>query len=121
MWLFTEAPPPGCQACFDSSCPGVWSACRADPVCSTHLDCAMESGDFTDACGGGMSAAARDCLVGSCTAACLISPRGRVSQVTRLDYDASDGPERARTVVVPEAPIRVVGAGTSPCVPEIPL
>ncbi|MBI4914640.1 MAG: hypothetical protein HY825_02240 [Acidobacteria bacterium] len=120
-YLFTEAPPAGCEACFDTSCPGVWDSCRADPVCSTQLDCALETGDVTDECGGGMSAEALDCLARSCGEACLLSPRARVSRVTRLDHDASDSPDRDLVVLVPEAPIRVVGAGTSPCVPEVPL
>jgi hypothetical protein len=119
-YLFTEAPPADCESCFDASCPGVWDACRAAPVCSTHLDCALEDGQVTDACGGEMSLAAHECLAGPCGGSCLLSPRARVSRVTRVDYDASDSPERARVVVLPEAPIRVVGAGTSPCVPEVP-
>ena len=42
--------------------------------------------------------------------------RTRVSQVTRLDWDESDGAGRTLTVVNEAAPIRVVGAGSSTCV-----
>jgi hypothetical protein len=49
------------------------------------------------------------------------STRARVSQVSRLDWDQSDGAGRTLVVELPEAPIRIVGAGTSPCVPTAPF
>ena len=37
--------------------------------------------------------------------------------LTRLDWDGT----RMRTIAVPRAPFRAVGAGTSPCVTTIPF
>jgi hypothetical protein len=43
------------------------------------------------------------------------------SQVTHMDYDDSDADgEQQLEVVVPNAPIRIVGAGVSTCAPTIP-
>jgi len=118
LWLFTESLGAGCEACFDATCATAWADCQADATCSEAVECAIEQGEVTDECGGFAGEAMLSCL-GTCTDSCLVSLRARVSQVTRIDWDRSDGPERARTVVVPELPIRVVGAGTSPCVPLI--
>jgi hypothetical protein len=43
-----------------------------------------------------------------------------VSKVTKLDYDDSDNSGKALTVVNPQAPIRIVGAGVSTCAPVVP-
>jgi len=60
-----------------------------------------------------------DCLM-RCTDTCHTPLRSRVSQVTRLDLDGSDGSPRALTRVVDALPIRVVGAASSPCLPVGP-
>lgn len=43
------------------------------------------------------------------------------SAVSKMDWDESDGPGRQVTTVVPNAPITIVGAGTSTCVPFDPV
>jgi len=92
----------------------------ADTTCDQQLDCAIEAGRVTDSCGGGVSSAMLACLQ-SCSTQCLSSAGARLSQVTRLDYDRSESPDRALTLVNGNAPIRIVGAGTSPCVPVVPF
>lgn len=120
FYLFTEALPTDCEACFETACDAAWASCRADTGCAEQVECAIERGEVTDACGGGASPAMVACLT-SCQTACLTSPGARVSQVTLLDWDRSDGPDRTlRTLPIP-VPIRVVGAGTSPCVPTVPF
>jgi hypothetical protein len=57
----------------------------------------------------------RDCLYAQCSTPC--EPSGVVSRVTHVDWDESDGGGQAVTVVEPFAPIRIVGAGSSTCVP----
>jgi hypothetical protein len=120
LYLFTEALPSECDTCFASTCASAWSACQMDATCSEQIECAIERGRVTDDCGGGVGSDMLSCL-GSCTDACLVSSRARVSQVARVDWDASDGPERALTILRTDAPIRIVGAGTSPCVPTGPF
>ncbi len=93
---------------------------EADVTCSEQIACAIERGDAQDDCGGGAGAAMLDCL-GACSTECLVPSRARVSQVARVDWDGRDGPERALTIVRADAPIRIVGAGTSPCVPTGPF
>ncbi len=119
VWFFTEAFGEDCDACFEANCASAWLACQADATCADQVECAMEAGDVSDACGGGAGAEMLECL-GTCSAECLVRPRARVSRATRLDWDASDGPGRALTIEVPALPIRVVGAATSPCVPVAP-
>lgn len=46
---------------------------------------------------------------------------GQSSDVWHLDYDESDGSGQALTKVVSPAPIRIVGAGVSTCVPAGPV
>lgn len=120
FYFFTEALPRDCDGCFETECPTAWSICQADVGCAEQVACAIEAGHVTDACGGGAGAEMLACL-STCSEPCLTSARARVSQVTRLDWDGSDGAGRALTVEVEEAPIRVVGAGTSPCVPTAPF
>jgi hypothetical protein len=120
LYLFTEALPTGCDACFESTCGAAWSACQSDATCSDQISCAIERGRVTDDCGGGAGTAMVDCL-GACTSECLVSSMARVSQVARVDWDGSDGPDRALSIVRTDAPIRIVGAGTSPCVPTGPF
>jgi hypothetical protein len=119
IYFFTEAPPSGCIPCLLATCPGEYAACVADPACEDHLVCAMYAGEVSDECGGLMSGALQSCMFVDCLDECDVATVDRVSRVTRMDYDGSDGAGRALTVVVEEGPIRVVGAGTSPCVPLI--
>ncbi|MBW2458323.1 MAG: hypothetical protein JRI68_27720 [Deltaproteobacteria bacterium] len=44
----------------------------------------------------------------------------KVSRVTHYDFDESEGAGPALDEVLPEAPIRVVGAADSVCVPLTP-
>jgi hypothetical protein len=120
IYFFTEALPEGCVSCLETACATEYSSCRADELCSEQIACAIERGRITDACGSMAGEEMVSCLTG-CGDPCLARPSARVSQVTRLDWDRSDGPERALTVEVSHAPMRVVGAGTSPCVPVIPF
>ncbi|MCB9566009.1 MAG: hypothetical protein H6710_02095 [Myxococcales bacterium] len=46
---------------------------------------------------------------------------GSYSEVWHLDYDESDGMGQAMTKIISQAPIRVVGAGVSTCVPAGPV
>lgn len=43
------------------------------------------------------------------------------TSVSHVDWDESDGPGRAVTVIIEEAPVVVIGAGTSTCVPIGPV
>jgi len=121
LYFFTEAPPPGCDTCLDASCAQAHTDCLADPVCAEHLGCLLASGVFTDECGGEIFAPLLTCLNGPCAADCFPEHEDRLSQVVRFDLDDSEGNGQVLEVVVPEGPIRVVGAGTSPCVPYVPL
>ncbi len=121
LYLFTEAPPPGCDTCLDTQCAADHTACLADVDCAEHLGCVLASGVFTDECGGLISAPVQACLTGPCAGVCFPEHVDRLSQVVRFDLDDSEGNGRVLDVAVGEAPIRVVGAGTSPCVPYVPL
>lgn len=120
IFLFTEAPPAECESCFDRECPDTYATCQGEATCAEHLACAIERGRVSDACGGGVGEPMLSCL-SECGSACLVPATARVSRVTRVDWDESDGAGRALDVVVPSAPIRIVGAGTSPCVPTVPF
>lgn len=120
VWFFTESLGAECGGCFEAQCGAAWATCQADVACKDAVECAIEAGDVSDACGGEAGAEMLTCLE-TCSTECLVRPRARVSQVTRLDWDASDGPGRILTIEVPRLPIRVVGAATSPCVPVVPM
>jgi len=120
IYVFTEAIPPGCRTCLEDTCPTALAECEADDVCSEHLECAITEADIRDDCGGLLTAEMMSC-VSDCGDTCFVLPRNRVSKVIRYDLDASEGPERGFTVVEEQAPIRVVGAATSPCVQVIPF
>ena len=120
LYLFTEATPAGCVDCLTSTCATDYDSCQLDSVCSSQLSCTIEQASFRDDCGGLMPMPVVDCLM-SCTDTCYTPLRSRVSQVTRLDLDGSDGSPRALTRVVDALPIRVVGAASSPCVPVGPI
>lgn len=117
FWFFTERVPPECEPCLESTCSTALADCRADETCAEHLACVLEQADFRDDCGGLLTEGMVDCVM-SCDSECLVRPAARVSEVTRLDFDESDGGGRE---VVGDAPIRVVGAGVSTCVPTIPI
>ena len=119
VYFFTEAPPAACAPCLDQSCAAAHQACLADPACADALACALAQGDINDACGGAMPAELTACLTGACLEECFPSS-GKVSQVTRMDYDGSEGAGQTLTVVNAAAPIRIVGAGVSTCVPAVP-
>lgn len=115
FFVFTEAIPPSCMPCMMSACGSELQACLADPACKQQLDCALAQGDINDECGGGMPTAMQSCLSSDCGSECLIPSSAKVSQVTRVDYDGTQNFE----VVVAQAPIRIVGAGVSVCVPAV--
>lgn len=124
VYFFTEAQPTTCAPCLDQHCPAAHAACQADEVCAEELACAVERAEINDNCGGLLSSEMQTCVSSVCAEDCLVSLENRVSQVTRLDLSRSDGmdpdPTVDLTVVAPEAPIRIVGAGASTCVPYIP-
>ena len=120
IYVFIEADPPECTECLDTTCPTEHAACLADPVCAEHLECAKDMADIRDDCGGGMPAEMMTCI-STCSEQCLIPYRARVSRVLRFDLDESEAPGRTTTEVIPRAPIRIVGAATSPCVSTIPF
>jgi hypothetical protein len=115
FYFFTEATPSGCLACLDS-CTPLYQACLADPACAESFECALTTGELTDDCGGLMPQELANCMTNTCLDACF-PPGGKRSVVTRLDFDESGGLGKLLEVVHPEAPIRVVGAGTSICAP----
>lgn len=115
IYLFTEQIPTDCLECLDA-CTPEYQACLDDPVCSEALDCALEQGSISDECGGAATQGIHDCLANQCHDACF-PIGGKLSQVTRLDWDESEGNGKVLEQVVETAPIRVVGAGTSICAP----
>ena len=88
----------------------------ADPACAESFACLLETGQPSDDCGGLAPQALHDCVSNTCLESCF-PDGGKVSQVTRLDWDESGGNGKVLEVVNPAAPIRVVGAGTSICAP----
>ena len=117
IWLFTEAVPDECEPCLMAECGDDLIACRADEVCNDHLECVLTSARMTDDCGGFLTEEVRTC-VSTCTS-CSIAPRFRVSRLIRFDLDNSEG--GGFTDIAQRAPIRVVGAASSPCVPTEPF
>lgn len=120
IYLFTEASPDACEPCFEAECAATWDACQAEPSCEDAVRCAVASGRVTDECGGTAGGPMLSCME-SCSEACFVRPAARVSQVLRIDWDESEGPGRRITRVRNDSPLRVVGAGTSPCVPTAPI
>ena len=90
-------------------------------MCLQQLQCAIGQGDITDECGGFMPQGMIDCVSMPCANQCLLPSTVKVSQVTRFDLADHQGGDPDLQVVVPELPIRVVGAGDSVCVPPTPL
>jgi hypothetical protein len=117
LYFFTEAPPAGCRPCMMQACPTELDACLADPMCAEQLQCAIDQGDIDDDCGGMMPIPLQDCVSNTCGAECFVPTADKVSQVTRMDLDGTGALE----VVHPGAPVRIVGAGDSVCVPPTPL
>ena len=118
IYFFTEAVPVGCLDCLSTTCEATLLACHADAACAEQLACAIEQGGVSDDCGGLMPQPMVDCLVGTCGGACLVPSSVKVSQITHLDFDQSDG--GGMITVYDQAPIRIVGAGSSVCVPQVP-
>lgn len=117
VYFFTEAPPDQCNGCLDRHCGDLFTACLADEACTKEFECALEAGDINDDCGGSMPTELQECIAGDCLVECLPDSSNRKSQVTKL---ALDDPTAELSVVVPVAPIRIVGAGTSICAPSVP-
>ncbi len=118
FYLFTESSNPDCSPCLEAGCGGELSACQAEPGCPQILECLLASGGDAPECQGDLPGAAgplRDCLFASCIDDC--SAAGVVSRVLHVDWDGSDGAGPAVTEVESFAPIRIVGAGSSTCVP----
>jgi hypothetical protein len=115
FYFFTEGTPPDCLSCLDA-CTPLYQECLADPACAESFACALSTGRLTDDCGGLMPQALADCMTNTCLDECF-PIGGKRSVVTRLDFDESGGNGKLLEVVNPEAPIRVVGAGTSICAP----
>jgi hypothetical protein len=111
-YFFTEARPAACDPCLADACGEAAAACAGDPACAADLACGLAAGDLSDACGGSLPEALQTCLFGACASDCFPDPEDRVSQVSRREADG------AMTLVVAQAPIRVVGASASPCAPQ---
>ncbi|MCA9686578.1 MAG: hypothetical protein KC457_30715, partial [Myxococcales bacterium] len=119
FYFFTEAVPPACGPCLEA-CTPTYLECLADPECAASLQCALDLGQLTDDCGGLAPQEVHNCLANQCLDSCF-PVGGKPSQVTRLDWDESEGQGKVLEVVNAMAPIRVVGAGTSICAPlEVP-
>lgn len=115
IYFFTEAEGQNCDECLAAHCGSALDACLSDPVCAEALACAKSAGDISDECGGLMPVELQSCMAGPCVDDCFIPPSLKVSQVSKLVLGQSGPPEVAH----PQAPIRIVGAGTSPCVPTV--
>jgi hypothetical protein len=98
------------------ACTPLYQECLADPACAESFECALSTGRFSDDCGGLMPQELANCLANTCLDVCF-PIGGKRSVVTRLDFDESGGNGKLLEVVNLEAPIRVVGAGTSICAP----
>ena len=119
-YLFTEAGAADCEPCLMQNCEAELDACRADSTCSDHLDCAIETAEISDECGGLIPQALQDCMTGPCIEECFPATLNIVSKVTKVDWDESEGNGKAITVVNPKGPTRVVGASNSICAPFNP-
>lgn len=119
FYLFTEAGAPDCQPCMEKLCGSELAACEADPDCAPVYECLLASGgDGFPRCEGdikGPGGPLRECMIGQCSDACAAS--NVVSRVTHIDHDDSDGEGQAVSVLSTPAPIRIVGAASSTCVP----
>jgi len=119
FYVFTEAGAPECEGCLETQCTDQLAACEADPDCAPVLACLYASGgQGAPGCEGdiiGPGGPLRDCLLDQCTDACAVA--NVVSKVTHVDYDDSDGAGQGITVVEAAAPVRIVGAASSTCVP----
>lgn len=119
FYLFTEAGAPQCQPCMEELCASELGACDADPGCAEVYECLLASGgDGFPGCQGdieGPGGPLRDCMLGQCSDACAASYV--VSRVTHIDHDDSDGRGQAISILPALAPMRIVGAASSTCVP----
>lgn len=117
LYIFVEAVPAECEECMALECGDALEECRDDETCAEHLECVLATTRLTDECGGGLSGEMMECLP-RCDA-CLMPPRTRMSRVIRYDLDMSEG--GGFIDLETPAPIRVVGAASSPCVPVGPI
>lgn len=119
FYLFTEAGAPDCQPCMADRCADELAACEADPDCGPIYECLLASGgDGLPGCEGdivGPGGPLRDCMVGECQEECAASDV--ISRVTHVDYDDSEGGGQAIDILSTLAPVRIVGAASSTCVP----
>jgi hypothetical protein len=119
FYLFTEAGAPDCEPCIERRCSDELAACEAEPGCDAVYDCLLASGgDGAPGCQGDIKGAGgplRDCMLNQCLDEC--SANDVVSQVTHVDHDDSDGAGQAITTLQTLAPMRIVGAASSTCVP----
>lgn len=119
FYLFTEAGAPDCEPCMDERCTDEVAACEAEPGCDAIYDCLRASGgDGARGCTGDIEGAGgplRDCMLTQCLDEC--SANDVVSQVTHVDHDDSDKAGQAITTLETLAPMRIVGAASSTCVP----
>jgi hypothetical protein len=119
LWFFTEAQPPECGTCLDA-CSPAHATCLADPDCAESLECLLTTGQPSDECGGLVPMDLQLCVFNQCGDECF-PPEGKVSEIHRLDWDHSEGPDPSLTKLEKLAPVRVVGAGVSICAPfELP-
>jgi hypothetical protein len=116
IYFFTEASP-RCFDCLDQTCGTDLAACEADPTCLEQLNCAIAQGTISDDCGGLMPTPLQSCLANDCGNECQLPSSAKVSQVAKFDLAAYEGGVPVLEVVLSEAPVRVVGAGESVCVP----
>ena len=102
---------------MDARCASARTSCEADTACGPELRCLLETAEPSDTCGGGLPPSLQTCIVETCGSECGVRPAARSSSVTQLDWDG----DRSLARVVVEAPIRIVGAGTSTCVQTDPF
>jgi hypothetical protein len=119
-YLFTEQQPAGCDTCMTAACGASFTNCLADETCAEDFRCVVETTVFSDECGGLLPGDVQTCLIDDCTDDCLVALSERVSQVTLLDLDDSEGMGLNPTIVGDTAPVRIAGASNSPCVPYVP-
>lgn len=119
FYLFTEDGAPDCDPCMQKRCGDEMAACEAEPGCDVVYDCLRAAGgDGAPGCEGdiiGAGGPLRDCMVEQCGAEC--SANDVVSKVTQVDHDDSDGAGQAIRTLETLAPMRIVGAASSTCVP----
>ncbi|MEM9865261.1 MAG: hypothetical protein AAF938_26895, partial [Myxococcota bacterium] len=64
IYLFTEALSDDCGACLDDGCSAERAACLATESCAEDLACVLNTGEFSDTCGGTLGQPLVDCVLG---------------------------------------------------------